>query len=738
MDSQTKTDTASQSTHDACDHRVREVTQLRLAIRSDLRFTPHYESGERCYLIEDPARSQFYRVGISEYLFISMLDSATTVGDALIRLAAVDPHHALTEGEATAICKWLVDSALASTPESNDSSRLAGVARDRSARKRLGTLNPLCAKVPLAYPDQLFARVTPWLSPLFGRVAGIVTCLLLIVGVFRISVQWDHFSQASGGIFSPGRWAWLLVCWLVLKVIHESAHAIVCRKYGGAVHEAGAIFVLFAPLAYVDLTSSWRFRSKWQRIHTAAAGMYIELAIAALAAIAWTVTDAGLVNDLCFNVVVMASLTTLLFNANPLMRFDGYYILSDSLEIANLYGEGQQYLQYLGRRYILGEKIHSSLRWTPREVFTRIYGIASLLWRIVICISLVLAASMMFDGFGILLALAAVIMWIGVPAVGMLKYVCKPDGLQRRRQARLLVASIATLFVGYIAMDLRWPGATRASVVVEYEDLTFVRATSAGFVRQINVQSGDTVVEGQPIAILENLELVAELEDLNLSIKQSQLKCRVYKQNDEIHSYQAEKEQLLSLRTKQFEKSQQVDQLTLRASSPGRVIARNLSLRIGDYLEIGDELAAVGDENAKELRLAIDQGDYDQFKSHVGENVKVRISGGAVLTSTLKQVEPRATKQAPHESMYASLGGQLPCRSVDSDQAVGQFELLSKHFTGVVELDPTAGNKLRVGQRGVVWFGRSQKTIGSMVSERVRKAIPKSLAGFIGQVILLR
>ena len=735
MDSQTKTDT-SQSTNDTYDHRVREVTQLRLSIRSDLRFTPHYESGQRCYLIEDPARSQFYRVGIAEYLFISMLDSATTVGDALIRLAAADPHHALTEGEATAICKWLVDSALASTPESNDSSRLASVAKNRSARKRLGALNPLCTKVPLAYPDQFFARLTPSLGPLFGRIAGIVTCVLIVIGIFRVSVQWDQFSQASDGIFSPGRWAWLLVCWLILKIIHESAHAIVCRKYGGAVHEAGAIFVLFAPLAYVDLTSSWRFRSKWERIHTAAAGMYIELAVAALAAIAWTVTDAGLVNDLCFNIVVMASLTTILFNANPLMRFDGYYITSDLLEIPNLYGEGQQYLQYLGRRYILGEKIHSSLRWTPREVFTRIYGIASFLWRIVICISLVLAASMMFDGLGILLALAAIVMWIGVPAAGMLKYVCRPDGMQRRRQTRLLMASVVAVFVGFFAMNLRWPGATRASVVVQYEDLTFVRATSAGFVRQILVQSGDTVAEGAPIAILENRELVAEWEDLNLAIEQSELKCRVYKQNDEIHSYQAEKEQLLSLRTKQMEKSQQVDGLTLRATSPGRVIARNLSQRIGDYLEIGDELAGIGDENAKELRLAIDQADYEQFKNHVGENVKVRISGGAVLTSTLQQVEPRATKQAPHESMYASLGGQLPCRAVDSDQAVGQFELLSKHFIGVVELDSTAGQNLRVGQRGVVWFARSERTIGSILNERVRKAIPKSLAGFIGQIIL--
>ena len=712
------------------DHRVRELAQLRLTVRNDLKFTPHFESGEPCYLIEDAARSQFFRVGISEYLLISMFDGTTSVGDALVRLSQLDGDHALTEAEATSICKWLVDSELAYTPESTGAERLAKNAVDRAIRKRLGAWNPLSMKLPLAYPDRLFAKITPSLSWLFGLNAALVGLVVAAVAIYKVALGWDSFMQASSGIFSPGRWIWLALCWLALKVIHESAHAIVCRKYGGAVHEAGAIFVLFAPLAYVDLTSSWRFRSKWKRIHTAAAGMYIELWIAAIAAIVWSATAPGLVNHLCFNVIVMASLTTIVFNANPLMRFDGYYILSDLFEIPNLYSGGQQYTQYVGRRYILGEKINSSLRWSSREIFTRVYGFAALLWRVFICASLIIAASLMFHGLGIILAAVAVVLWIGVPFARLIKHVCRRDGMQRQRKTRLAISTLALAMLAFFAFNaVCWPGAKKAPAIVQYEPLAFVRASSPGFVRKIHVLSGQRVDLGQPIAELENRQLVAELKDLEIAIEQSLLKSRVFKQNDEMHSYQAEMEQLHAYQEKRDEKRRQVELLTLRATASGRVIARDLVHRIGTYLHEGDELAAIGDESRKELQIAISQSDFDPFEAQIGNQVNVRISGSIVLECKLERVDPRATNHPPHESMHASLGGSLESRALSGEGNGEKFELLAPHFSGVVQLTPSQSKTLRVGQRGVVWFGRNQETIGSYLKRKLRMSLPASLAG---------
>ncbi len=696
-----------------------------LSLRSDLRFTPHFEGGEKCYLIEDPVRSQFFRVGIAEYLLISMFDGKTSVGDALVRLSKIKGDYALTEGEAVSICKWLVDSELACTPESSGARRLSQTAVDRAIRKRLGAWNPLCLKVPLAYPDRFFAAITPTLRHLFGSAAAIAGMIIGLIAIYRISAEWDQFVQASSGVFSPGRWIWMAVCWVVLKIIHESAHAIVCRKYGGSVHEAGAIFVLFAPLAYVDLTSSWRFRSKWQRIHTAAAGVYIELLAAAVAAIFWSATQPGLINDLCFNVVVMASLTSIVFNANPLMRFDGYYILSDLLEIPNLYADGQQYLKYVGRRYILGEHAVSALRYSKRDLFTRLYGIAAFCWRIFICVSMVIAAAMLFHGLGMILAAAAIVLWVGVPIARMLKYVCRRDALHRRRQTRLAISTSLVMLMAYCALGIGWPGAMRAPAIVQYEPLAFVRASSPGFVQALHVKSGQRVETGDPIGTLENRELVTELRDIELSIEQSLLKSRVFKQSDEMHSYLAEMEQLRSLKEKREQKARQVNDLVLRAPVAGRVVARNLSLLLGTYLDQGDELAAIGDESRKELKVAISQSDFDQFKAQLGRSINARISGGYVLSSQLVRVDPRAQPLAPDESMYAVFGGPLESRAkkTDDGQADG-FELLTPHFTGAVRLDESQSRQVRVGQRGTVWFGRNQRTLGSYLSHQLRMSLP--------------
>ena len=153
----------------------------------------------------------------------------------------------------------------------------------------------------------------------------------------------------------------------------------------GTVRETGIMFILFAPLAYVDVTSSWRFRSQWHRIHVAAAGMYVELAIAGIAAIVWSNTEGGWLSSMCFNTIVMASITTVMFNANPLMKFDGYYILSDALGMPNLYVNGQQYVSYWARRYLLGVPGMLPAWSRGHGIIIRIYGWTSLAWRIMTC-----------------------------------------------------------------------------------------------------------------------------------------------------------------------------------------------------------------------------------------------------------------------------------------------------------------------------------------------------------------
>jgi len=227
--------------------------------------------------------------------------------------------------------------------------------------------------------------------------------------------QWARLLESSRGVFATSNWIWLGLGWLALKAVHEFSHGLVCKRFGGTVREAGVLLVLLTPIAYVDVTSSWRFSSRWQRILTAAAGMHSELLVAAVASLIWCRTSNSMVEHVCFNVAVMASVTTVLFNLNPLMRFDGYYILSDLIGLPNLYSQGQIFLQYLVRRYVLG--LSASLPdWSPGAgLLIRVHSIAALLWRMFISAGLIVAANTLFYGAGVVMAAAAVALWAGVP-----------------------------------------------------------------------------------------------------------------------------------------------------------------------------------------------------------------------------------------------------------------------------------------------------------------------------------
>ncbi len=717
------TPTLERTLASAPDHRVREISSLKLKLRSDLKFSPHIEAGEECYLVEDSQRSRYFRIGIAEYFLVSMFDGKTTVGEAMVRLAQTECARTLDESQVTAVCKWLIDAELGYTLESRSVQRLANNVEKSRKAKRLATWNPLCSKIPLSYPNRHVARWTPLLRHAFGTVAGIGFLVLMLSGFYQIASHWDAFSAASSGIFAPSRWIWLGLCWLILKFVHELAHAVVCRMHGGEVHEAGVLFVLFAPLAYVDVTSSWKIRSKWKRIHIAAAGMYIELLIASIAALLWVVEPDGLLRDLYYNLIVMAGLTTIVFNANPLMRFDGYYILSDWLEIPNLYGDGQQYLRYLGRRYVLGEVMGSPIGWTWRNIITRIYAVCALCWRVVICLSLFTAAVLMFDGLGLLLGIAAVVLWIGIPLFNLAKYLLRRDALRvnRLRRVAMVYASVAVCCTS-VWYGVAWPSKMSAHAIVQYEPMAFVRASSPGFLRSIHVESGSDVQLGQVIAELENRELVAEADDLEIAIQQSLIKCRVFKLNDEMHLFQAETEQRNSLQEKLAEKQRQIEGLTLRATASGRLDARELRHRLGMYLDVGDQIGVIGDESKKELQIMISQSQLDSFAEHVGDSVRVRISGGVTLTTRLLRVEPRGTRQPPDESLYAAMGGPLESKAVHDPGTSQSMELVSPHFKGIVAMPSDLEEQVRVGQRGIVWFGQFEESVGSVVNRILRNA----------------
>jgi len=698
---------------------------MALTLRRDLAITPRHDGDERGYLIEDNVNSKYFRIGIAEYSFMALLDGKTTVCEAVGIAARVEPEHAITEEQAATVCRWLIENQLAFTEESVSTSGLEASRSRAEQTPGQASWNPLFLRVPLLRPDVLLRRLLPWTGWLFSWPAALAAALLVAVAGNQVLTHWSRFVASSRGILSTERWLWIAIAWLVVKSVHELAHGIVCKRYGGSAREAGVVLILGVPVAYMDVTSSWRFRSKWQRIHTAVAGIYIELLIAAVATIVWSRTQTGVVSDLCFQVMILASITTVLFNANPLMRFDGYYILSDLLELPNLYGESQQFLRHLVRKYVLGVHSNLSLNWIRASIFA-LYGVAALAWRILVCCTIALSAVSAFRGAGIIVAAVGIGLWIAPATVAGIKYLIYGTAFEQPRRLRfLMVTGVIGTVLTVALVCVPWPCAYRAPAMVEYAPLAIVRATSDGFVREIQVEIGQKVEPGQVLVTLENEQLRLVVAELQIRVRQSKSQVRALRYEGKTADSQSEAQQLAALQQRLREKNEQLEALTLCAPVAGTVVARDLDSLRGTYLKQGAEILVIGSEDHKELNISIAQEDVDIFSDYLQQAFWVRIHGAPRFATSLTKVSPRARREPSSQGFCAPLGGPLPVRILNSMETYGdaqlRYELLAPRFDGNLSLSREQSLSLLAGQRGFVVLRADKRSIADHLLSRLRQ-----------------
>ncbi len=708
------------------DLNVCEPSGALLKLRDDLICAPRMFNDQPGYLIEDPLRGKFYRVGLPEFTLMATFDGRTTLIAGLARVAQQLGRDALDEQDGLAIVSWLMATQLAHTSQSTQATPLLRAA-DRQAQSRWKSrLNPFGFQIRLLDPDRLLTRLLPYVSWMLTPLFAAFWLAAVVAGGYCVVADWDHFVAASIGILDPSNWLRMAVAWLLLKMIHESFHALVCKKYGGEVHHAGVMFLFFAPLAYVDVTSSWRFRSKWQRMAVAAAGMWIEVLISALALVAWSQTGPGVLHRWLQDVALMAGITTLAFNANPLMRFDGYYILSDWLEVPNLYAVAQRtFVQSLQRR-CLGWNLPAMefSPWLARLLAA--YGLAAFVWRVAMCLSLALLLIGWLDGLGVVLAITLCSSWFLLPGCAALKSFRKAmRGQQTHRGRAVVFASGVLALMALTVAVLTMPAHIVSPAVVEYSPRCIVRAGSPGFVRDIRVQSGQWVAAGDVIAELQNDDLELERAGLTAAVEQARIKTRIAFQNDDLNKYQIEIANRQALEKKLAEAQQQIARLTIRATEPGQVIARNLTNLQGKYLHAGEQLAVIGG-HSKQLVIAVAQDDLDACGAPGAAAVDVRIrgeSGGWQAAGELK-VEPRASLQPPHEALSARVGGPLVVKQTSvaataSEDRKLSFELIRPVFTAVVPLSGELATNAHAGEWADVRFQAESQTVAARLFQRV-------------------
>lgn len=699
------------------------IGEVRITLRDDIQFRPQQYGGESCYVIEDATNSTFFRIGIPEYTLISLFDGRHSIRDAMHEATSLLGREAFTEQDAAAISRWLVESGLAKTYTSAESKRLHKMSKDKDEQTRRQSTNPIITKIPVFCPERVLDRFTPFLMWLTTPVAFVLWIVALIVAGHQLITHWSTLDFDATQVLSPNNWLWLAVTWIVLKFIHETFHALVCRKYSGEVREAGVVLIALAPIFYVDVTSSWRFPSKWQRIFVAAAGMYAEIFIGAIAALVWIHTGPGTINQIAFNVLVLSTITTVLFNANPLMRFDGYYMLSDFVEIPNLAPQGQQYLSYLGKRYYYGIKSQSPVGTWRDGWFIRLYGVAAMLWRILITLCIGIAAAQLFHGAGLAIVIVAGALWVLIPLFQNAKFFAFGHDHEQPKRVRCALLTAALIALIWTSCNFSpWPFAVKAPAVIDYQPRGIVRTETAGFVAELFVEPGEMVQTGQLLAVLESAELQAEVRRLQAMLEASQTRVRITSQQGDVNAQQFEHQTRENIRSQLVERLQQLQNLEVRAPMAGKVVSDELDSLQGKYLSEGHELLVIGDEARKEIVLSIAQEDADLFADYTGNEVTVKMRGGKRerISLPMGSVQPGASTRIEYDAISAAAGGCVAVRPAATSQDV-KWEFIEPRLMGTITLPSDTSASLRAGQLAMVRLPVARSTLGQGIYRYAEK-----------------
>lgn len=702
------------------------VAGLRPRLLSEVRIRRQYFRGRLWYVLENPADSQFARMDENAYHFAGSLDGRRTVAEVWSlcneRLGDAAP----TQGEAIHLLGQLHAMNLLYVDLPPDAASLLNRYRRRVQREVLGYLsNLLFLRIPLFDPDALLNRWVGLVGSLYSWPGLLLWLMLVSVGgVFAVGNLRELVAQ-SADVLDPANLVFLYLSFVLVKVCHEFSHAFACKHFGrlnrscGEVHAMGVMFLVLFPMPYVDASSSWSFGNKWHRAVVGMAGVLAELAIASIAAIVWAWTSTGAVHIIAYNVIFIASVSTLVFNGNPLLRFDAYYVLSDLIEIPNLGQRSRDYLYYLVKRRGWGVKKLPNPAYSPGErIWFLTYGPISALYRIYISVRILLFLNTRLPpAFSLvvpILATTAVLGWLAMPLSRFVRYLAASPELARGRRRAVLstlgAALAATVLVGLIRM----PDHCRIEGVVEPARLAVVYAETDGFVTKFLPSQSATSPAGEPLVVGVN----PELETRNLSQQAQRRSLEVRRRLAELEETAASQilaEQIAALDEQIAKVQSDLDRLELRAPFAGVWVAPEIDRMPGTYLKRGRPLGFVGSLDDLIIRATAGQRIAAMIED-AERVVEFRVKGqpDATFSGRIEKVLPAGQDTLPSEALSYTAGGSMPTRMERGAQR--DTKAAERFFEIRIRPDPHAtGDQgrpiLLTGQRVVVRVSMSPKPL---------------------------
>ena len=689
------------------------------------RLRPHAElhrqifRGDVWYVLQDHQAGRFHRVSPVVNLMLCLMDGRRTVQEIWDVVAAKAGDDPPTQDETIQLLSQLHASDLVQAELSPDIFELSERSDRHDRRELMQRLrNPLSFRLPLFDPDRLLDLTIPLVRPLFTPIGFILWLALLLTGATLLILHWSELTQnAADRLLASENVLVILLIYPIIKTLHELGHAFAVKRWGGEVHEVGLMLLIFIPVAYVDASSSAAFIQKRRRIIVGAAGIMVELSLAAIAMIVWTNAVPGLLRTIAFNVMLIGGVSTLIFNGNPLLRFDGYYILADMIETPNLGDRANKYLFYLIQRYVFGlDRVDSPATGRGEERWLFAYAIGSFLYRTTVSVGIAIFLASRFFFFGAAMALWALGNILVVPCFKGGKFLLYDHRLDGHRRRTFGAVGIAFATLAVVLFLLPLPYSTVAEGVVWVPDQAEVRARTAGFVDTIHpledVEPATTLVRMEDPVISSQVDVrTAQLSEFQERLNVARVADRV----------QAEilTEQIQHItKTLELLDDRKTD-LVLRAPTAGRFVPLRSGDMPGRFVKQGELLGYLIGDNDVTIRTVVTQGDIDLVRQRT-RRVDVRLVNdiAAVYPGRIAREVPAAGQEVPSVALTTQGGGTI---ATDPNAKSSKPQALFGLFQFDVALQ-SAIPLAYAGERVYVRFDFGREPIAWRVARALRQA----------------
>ena len=691
---------------------------LPIRARPDLVVQPLEAGGRRYFGVKDPVTLKYYQLREEEHAILQMLDGEASLESIRRKFERQFSPKRLQPAQLQAFLGMLHNEGLVFSESTGQSVQLLE-RHSKLQRKRMfaAVSNPLAIRFRGIDPEPFLEALEPFCRWMFSAFAAVLWLGLVASAVGLVIVQFDALLARMPdfqAFFGLRNLAWLGATLAFTKVLHELGHGLACRRFGGECHEMGVMLLVFTPALYCNVSDAWMMPNKWHRILVSAAGMIVELALAAVATWLWWFSEPGILNALCLNVMFICSTTTLLFNGNPLLRYDGYYILSDLVEVPNLREQSQAVVRQVLGKFFLGMDLHSERMLPPRgHAFLFFYGIAATLYGWLVLVGILWFLHLVLKQW----QLEVLAQWVAMLTVGSqvmvvatrtAKFVSSTARREKVAWGRFWLRSalVTAIVAGVLFAPLPYP--LTAPAVLQPRNATRVYVSYGGRLTSA-VEVGAKVNAGDTLAVLDSPEVRLDIAKLDgekskLEVRLKQIQLQQGANPDIAAQLDVTREALADVTQRLQERRKDFDRLTLTAPVSGTVLPARARrerpaegdlpgwngdpldpLNRGATLAAGTMLCVIGDPAVHEAVLVVDQGDIDLVGR--GQTVVLHLDEhpGLGIEGTIEEIAQVELQSAPSE---LTAQGDLATRT----GASGTTELRSTAYQARVRLENAPTN----------------------------------------------